>query len=445
MSFVAIDLGASGSRYVSESGQISVMPNNMVFLPNEQPSLINTDAADIESCLEVKIVKESGSACEHFPANVLIGIMAEKHMGVNERPYMNMHKHVQRINYISAIVASAISRLKYELAENIDLYLAVPPIEIHQAREVFNELLTGTYTVTFPKYMGGTQVRLTINGVKCYEESFMASTSFFFNMNGIPKESSKAYLIGNVLSLDIGASTTDLAIIKNGRYLDKSGQTYKTGGNEARDFLMNEVCARYAMDMSIEDAEKSMAEGRLQQGNSYDDISDIVSMAKSALAKKLITHMQTYFKRIQIDITTINAIVVSGGGSMQSQYVNADGEVIKTSEPMSYYVTQELINWSKGTIVVPYGDEARFANVKGLFIRAKVDSMQATPVQPTQTAQPVQTTPVQPQVTPVQAQTAQPVQTQASATAAVAQPVQTTQTVNTVEQTATTPVPQINI
>ena len=94
---------------------------------------------------------------------------------------------------------------------------------------------------------------------------------------------------------------------------------------------------------------------------------------------------------VGIDINTINAIIVSGGGSMQSQYVNDDGEVVKTSEPMSYFVTQELLTWSKGTEVVAYGDDARFANVKGLFIRAKVDSMQKAQqpqaVVQTQTAQ----------------------------------------------------------
>lgn len=407
MSFVAIDLGASGSRYVSESGQISVLPNNTVFLENGVQSLINPDANDIESSLEVQITKDSGNPCEHFPANVLVGIMAEKHTGVNKRPSVNEHKHVQRINYISAIIATAISRLKFTLDEDIDLYLAVPPIEIHQAREAFKSNLVGTFTVTFPKYMGGTSVKINITDVKCSEESFMASTSFFFNMSGLPKDSSKSLLSGNVLSLDIGASTTDLAIIKNGRYLDKSGQTYKTGGNEARDFLMNEVCARFAMDMDVPDAERSMAEGRLQRGNTYVDISDIVAASKQALASKLTLHMQTYFKRVGIDINTINAIVVSGGGSMQSQYVNADGEVIKTSEPMSAFVTRELQQWSPGTDVVPYGDDARFANVKGLFIRAKMDILQKSkqaavqaPTIPVTSAQSVTTAPVAPAAEP---------------------------------------------
>lgn len=404
MSFTAIDLGASSSRFVSDSGKISVAPNNIVALPDGQTSRITPDSTDIESCLEVQIVKNSGEACEHFPVNFMAGLIAERYSTLQDRPSVQTKKYTQRINYLSAIMCAAINYIKGETSENVWLYLAVPPVEIHEAREWFNKQLVGQYTVTFPKYMGGTQVTINVVGVKCYEESFMAATSFFFNMNGIPKEQNKKYLRGQVLSIDIGASTTDLAIIKNGTYLDKSGKTYRVGGNEARDYLRDAIMSKFDIDLDVESAERCMAEGRLQMGNKFVDISDLVSCAKIALAKKLIAHMQTYFKMMNIDLTTINAIIVSGGGSMQSQYINDDGEVVKTSEPMSYYVTSELQSISEGTDVVPYGDEARFANVKGLFIRAKVDSahnqMSATPAP-------------QPVVQPVQATTHQPVQAQA--------------------------------
>ena len=425
MSFVAIDLGASSSREVSDIGQIGIVPNNIVTLPEGQTSKINPDATDIESSLEVHINKTSGEPCEWFPVNVLAGIIADRYSTLQDRPSVNTKKYTQPINYISAIISAAIARLKYETPESIWLYLAVPPIEIHEAREVFNKRLVGTYTVEFPKYMGGTTVNLNIVGVKCYEESFMAITSFFFNMNGIPKEQNKKYLTGTVLSMDIGASTTDLAIIKNGRYLDKSGKTYRVGGNEARDYLRDAIMSEFDIDLDVESAERCMAEGRLQRGNNFEDISNLISSAKTALAKKLIAHMQTYFKMVGVDLNIINAIVVSGGGSMQSQYVNNNGEVVKTSEPMSHFVTNELLNLSKGTEVVFYGDEARLANVKGLFIRAKLDSAHNQI-----TSQPVLNT----SSTPVQS-TQAPAPTPAPAKESAEQ---TPQKVETPTQTATT-------
>ena len=129
------------------------------------------------------------------------------------------------------------------------------------------------------------------------------------------------------------------------------------------------------MDLPIPDAERTMAEGRLQLGNTFDDVSDLVNIAKTDLAKQLTQYMQTYFKRVNIPIQTINAIIVSGGGSVQSQYSKDTGEIVKTSEPMSYFVTNELKSWSSGTDVIEYGEEARFANIKGLYIKAKFDSI----------------------------------------------------------------------
>lgn len=447
MSFVAVDLGASSSRHVSDSGQITVTPNYMAFLPDENPSRIQPDASDVASCLEVNIVKDSGSQCDYFPANVMIGIMADRFTNLHDRPSVNTRKCLQRINYVDAIVTAAINKLTQDISDDLSLYIAVPPIEITTAREMFAKQLIGGYTVTFPKYMGGTSVKFNVVDVQCYEESYMASTSFFFNMNGVPKEQNKKYLTGKVLSLDIGASTSDLAIIENGRYLDRSGRTYRIGGNEARDFLTNMISANFDIDLSIADAERTMAEGRLQQGNTYMDCSTYVIQAKQALAKKLINHMQTYFKSLEIDISSINAIVVSGGGSMQSQYINDDGEVVKTSEPMSYFVTNELISWSKGTEVVTYGDDARFANVKGLFIRAKMDELSKTASVPKQS---VATAPAA-TVTSAQVQSAVTVQAPVQPVEPTVTPqVQTPVTPVAVEQpvtpVATTPVaPQVTI
>lgn len=441
MSFVVIDIGASGSRYCSDNGQISVVPNNMVIADDNAVSNLTSDTPEIEGNLEVFIEQTSrtntqafsglkvvndGLLTDPFPAHVFVGLMAEKHKEPDERPNMLMHKHVQRINYISAVLACALSKLKNGLDDHIDLYMAVPPVETQTSKDIFKAVLPGTYKVTFPKYMGGTVIEFTIDDTACYEESLMASTSYFFNMNGTLKDASKQWLTCVLLSLDIGASTTDVSIIKKGSYLDKSGFTIKTGGNEALDYLIDEVRTRYGYDLPHADAEIAMAEGRLQNGNAYDDISDIIFEAKKSLAKKITNEMVAYFKRISFPIQMINAIMVSGGGSLQSQYVNGDGEIVKTSEPMSFFVTNEMKKWCANTDVIEYGPEARLANVKGLFIRAKMDETKkaraATVAQPAAPAP----QPVAPQVAPTPVVTPQPaVAHQPVAPQPVAQPVAT--------------------
>lgn len=371
MNFVAVDLGASSTRFTSDSGKISVLPNNMVFLTPETTVDLQPYDGQIENALEVIIRKEGDS--KFFPTKVLIGQMAERFSANNERPTVLTNKHTQKINYVSGIVAAAISRLNNELSEDICLYVALPPIEVKTAKDVVRTNFVGKYTVEFPKYNGGVTVTINIVDVSCYEESFMAILSYFFEMTGVPKEKAKQYMSGNILSLDIGASTTDIAIVKDGRYLDKSGQTYKTGGNIARDFLTNVIRGEYGFDLPPSDADQAMAEGRLQMGNTYVDISNAVANAKMTCAKGIAASMQTYFRQVEIPIQTIRAIIVSGGGSMHSQYVNESGEVVVTSDPMSSYITEALKEICTGVAVESYGDSPRLANITGLFIRAKVD------------------------------------------------------------------------
>ncbi len=374
MNFVAVDLGASNTRYISDSGKVGIMPNNMVIFDDMTPVDLEEYEDSLVNSLEVIIEKEGTS--KFFPAHALIGNMATRYQSTNVRPSVMTNKHVQQINYISGIAAAAISRLTYGTEKDINLYVALPPIEVKTAshKNIVKQEFTGKYKVTFPKVRGGIVVELNIEDVHCYEESFMAVLSYFFNPNGTPKEEAKKFMTGQVLSLDIGASTTDLSIIKDGRYLEKSGQTYKVGGNFARDVLIREVLANYDFELPEEDADITMAEGRLQTGNTYVEIPDIVAKAKSEFAERVVSQMQGYFKSVNIPIQMVKAIIVSGGGSMQSQYIGESGEIRITSEPMSKYITDKLREVCPTVEVEPYKENPRLANIIGLFIRAMFDS-----------------------------------------------------------------------
>lgn len=407
MSFVAVDIGASNTRYVSDTGKLGVLPNNMVFLDKDK--FVDQEPHDgtIESALEVIIEKEGAS--DIYPIKLLVGQMANRYSSVHERPSGLSNKHQQRINYYSAVLATAISKIAYNLEDNIDLLVALPPIEVQSAKDLVKSKLVGRYTVRFPKYQGGLAVTFNIADVVCKEESFLAILSYFFEMDGRQRATSAKYSTGNILSIDIGASTTDLAIVQNGRYLEKSGQTYKIGGNIARDMLRDAIRRDYGFDMPISDGEVSMAEGRLQLGNTYQDVSDLVAESKKEFAAAVVNEMQGYFRKVNIPIQMIRAIVVSGGGSMQSQYINENSETVITSQPMSAYITEALNDICSNVAVEPYGDNPRFANIAGLFITAKMLAMrkkniqQAQPVQQVQQVQPVQQVvqPVQ-QVNPAQ-------------------------------------------
>lgn len=377
MSFVAVDIGASSTRYVNERGQINVAPNNMVLFDTDELSRVNPDTSELEDCLEVYIRKVNGPECPHFPAHFLAGFMAEKYSSNNIRPSALMPKHNQRINYLSLIMSCALSKIKYPMEDMISLYFTVPPLQVDATIETMAPMLPGTYEVHLPKYINkngqGTVVTFTIkDDIVIKEEAFMAITSFFFNMNGTLKPQYQSILPGNTMSIDIGATTTDLVAAKLGRYLEHSGDTYQLGGNIARSYLTDAIRKKFTIEIPVDSADIIMREGRMQLGATYVDVSDIVSSAKKELAQKIIANLGDYFGKIGIPISQFSAFVVSGGGSIQSQYVNENGEIVKTSEPMSYYVAEELKNICKTISVIPYGDDSRMANIKGMFIYASM-------------------------------------------------------------------------
>lgn len=369
MEFVALDLGASSTRYISNNGKVGILPNNMQFIQLDTRVDLEPYNDEIEGALDVTI--ECDKESEFFPVRVLVGSMAARYSPTNVRPSVMTNKYVQKINYVSAVLASAVCKEKNVLGDELIIYVGLPPVEVNIARDIIRNNLVGHYKVTFNKL--DKQVEFDIVDVGCFEESFMAILSYFFDVNGKLREQAKKYSYGNVLSLDIGASTTDLVVVSDMKYLERSGQTYKTGGNVAREFLRDDLRALYGYDVPDEIADIAMAEGRIQMGNSYEDISSLVESAKQRFAAQVVEQMHGYFRKVNIPIQTIRAIIVSGGGSMRSEYVAEDGSVVETSQPMSYYITQELNKVCPGVEVEPHVLDARLANIYGLFIRANID------------------------------------------------------------------------
>lgn len=370
MKFLALDLGASDTRYCSNDGEVYHLPNNMVFIPKDADIDLEPYTYNIEDALDVTIF--SNTEGPYFPVRALLGTLASRYTSTTIKPSVMMNKHEQQINYVSAITAAAVDSLK---GKNIDggirLYLALPPIEVYTAKEKIKQNLIGRYKIIFNKLAKAIEIEIT--DVSCYEESFMAILSYFFDTTGKLRENAKKFKVGNILSLDIGASTTDLIVVKDLKILERSGQTYKIGGNIAREYLKDDLRALYGFDVPDELADAAMVEGRIQLGNQYEDISQYVQTAKQKFAAQVVEQMQSYFRKINIPIQSIRAIVVSGGGSMRSEYQDEDGGKVITSEPMSFYITKELSKICPGIEVEPHVVNPRLANIYGLFIRANID------------------------------------------------------------------------
>lgn len=371
---VEVDLGASGTRMCQKKGIVDTIPNNMVFIGMDKEVDLRPYDDNILNNLEVKITKE-GTEDKMFPCHVLIGTLAERYSASNERPSVAANKLNQRVNYVSAIVAMAYMNMKYDMGNELHFYMALPPVEVRNGKQLANDNIVGKYTVEFVKLMGGRTVEFEVKAVSVYEESYLALMSFLFTREGKLREENRECLNGYTLSVDIGASTSDLAIMKDGKYLEKSGKTYKTGGNVAREYLVDSIREEFGYDLPIDEAEIVMSEGRLKIGASYRQITEYVESAKKHLSDALVELIMTYFRQVNIPIQMISNIVVSGGGSLESYYTNDKDEEVITSRPTSQFLTDRVHEICKEVNVIYYGKQARLANITGLFIQACIEEI----------------------------------------------------------------------
>lgn len=382
--YVCVDLGASGTRFAGCQGEIKTMPNNTAFLSMDEPITLKPYDNTWKAGLEV-IIEKHGVNNEIFPAHFLLGELAERSSKTNVFPQGMERKMSQKVNLCSLITAIAIGVLEQHGATTeeiqVEAYLALPPTEANSDRDSVNEYVKGKYTVKLPKF--NVQLTFNVSNTSVYEESFLSLLSYFFDIQGKTKPAAAKYMQGCVMSLDIGASTCDLAVVENLKYLEKTGKTYRIGGNFTRENLKDSILAKYGYELNSKTCEMVMAEGRMPIGNKYEDVSGEVIAAKMKCADEIVNSIVTYFRLIDIPLTSIRAVIVSGGGSMESQYVDDNGNVVVTAPPITQYITDRLRKHCEGIEVEQYDDNPRTANIKGLLVRAGLDvRMKTQQVQP---------------------------------------------------------------
>jgi hypothetical protein len=341
----------------------------------------------LEQSLDVIIRKLGGKESEHFPVRCLMGDLAMRYSATNVRPSITQLKVSQRVNYISVVASVAAAVLKNgeesgdfsdKEKNHVTLYVALPPMEVEsqKADNSFERELIGEYQVEFPRYDGGKTVSFYIDTVVLKEESVMAAVAFLFEVRSgklSVREENAACRSGYTLSLDIGASTTDITMIQNGRYLEKSCQTYKIGGNTVGEFLKDSIRRVYGFDLDPESTEETIRTGRIKIGAGYDDASSYVDQAKRNLADRISESVQSYFAKAGVAFQTIGHVIISGGGSLQGFYVDEVGHKIVTSESVASMVMERLHKICDKVVVKEYGDEARLANVTGLYITSIIE------------------------------------------------------------------------
>lgn len=249
---------------------------------------------------------------------------------------------------------------------NIDFKVSIllPPLD-HDLYEVeMMELVQGITKVTsvIPTEM---TKEFTISKVTVFPEGVAAffGVEFTESVDGtqlVDIEENKKFQTGYVLIMDIGAGTTDLAIIKDSALVQGSKNSIKKGGNNVESAIKSAIHKQYKFVPT--DMTSIITRGILEEGTVEHDVSSIVTDAKRKYSLAVKNELIDYIQTNMIEMREIKGLLVVGGGSLAAE---RDGKIV--SPAMSDILLEFLRELAPNIGVVSMaGQNPRLLNITGL-------------------------------------------------------------------------------
>ena len=219
---------------------------------------------------------------------------------------------------------------------DIDFTIALPPLEHDISESKMADLIRGIDGIDL--FSPRISLPMTISNVKVVPEAVTAFFGAFYEeINGSLGEYplNAPFSEGYVLIIDIGAGTTDVALVKDTELQLESKDTFKIGGNQVESLLLNEVKRQELGSPSESAIKEAVRTGFLTLGQQSIDMSETLESVKQIFSQKIQTELVRYFERISVDLLEIKGLLLVGGGGLPSMRGNA----ITTNPLSDYFMT----------------------------------------------------------------------------------------------------------
>lgn len=280
---------------------------------------------------------------------------------------------------------------------SFSLTVLLPPIEEHAGLQALKENLNKLTTVhlEIPFNM---QIQVGL-GVSTKPEGVCGFFSAFFKVVGLEpvqtletnkeldlkkgdyyiyeyknvsiefRDENTKFVDQDVLVIDIGAGTSDLALARAMEIIEDSRDTQPYGGNVVETQLINTVKKNFNLRMTKQGAAYAVQTGLAKEGTGYHIVDDLVKEAKDNYAKRFLLSLQEYFEANMIEPRRLGGVLVVGGGGLPTLRQNSDGVLEEVVEPMVKYILDHLSKLAPKIIEVDTtGLDLRQMNLEGAFI-----------------------------------------------------------------------------
>lgn len=257
----------------------------------------------------------------------------------------------------------------------------LPPGDIDIGREPMTELIKSVESIesVFPQMY----TPVTVDKVNVFAEGFCGYVACAYEEGQSFRRGYEYLCEETVLIFDIGAGTTDCAVVKENKLVQRSKFTVNQGGNNVLQGVRREL-RLIGLDLEMEEIRSGILRGYVKDGAKKVDIVELANRAKAEVASKIVADFINYLEGSDLNMRSISYILTCGGGSMQD--LEQDGatslsvkilESIKNLAPNA-----ELIKLPTQTVTIENPDgtsvkadqpiSARFLNLIGASILAEV-------------------------------------------------------------------------
>lgn len=247
-----------------------------------------------------------------------------------------------------------------------NISVIVPPLEQKNNIEDMERLIREVSMVhmVVPQYIKNV---IRIGEVKVYPEGVSAFFGAYFKEQGnelIEEPNNVDFETGYVLVMDIGAGTTDLALMQDSTLVETSMDTFKLGGNTVQSQVVRNIKAKFGGHTPTQrETIELITTGYMSLGADKISVIDLINEAKETCASTMIERLTGYFESVGIDVGSLKGLLVIGGGSLP--ILGANNEIL--SPAMAELILSFIRGLNSRTKLMYIGDKnPRLLNIEGL-------------------------------------------------------------------------------
>jgi len=194
----------------------------------------------------------------------------------------------------------------------------LPPGDIDTGREEITKMIKSITHIDCVYPEASLDVR--VGKVTILPEGFCAYAGVVFDAGNVFRPDTKFLSQESVLVLDIGAGTTDICVLRDGKLVQSSKYTIQSGGNNVYQHVRRSLM-KQGLLYEDSDIRKGVVTGTVKDGAKTISIVDYVNTAKDNVSQMLVSDIQDFLELTDVKLRSIGYILICGGGAMSDSEV----------------------------------------------------------------------------------------------------------------------------